>query len=459
MWRGRYSKSRLRRFRFRQRGFVLPLVMGMGLLMLLVAVTMTFRSQTQNTTASAQKASERSIAVAEVGLARMQDFFSRHRGLLRQNFPWAGATGLPLDALGCNSSNSAYAEANSLNSIVGVDGGQFQLVSYTAPTSVPGTGTLALRGDTTVGSEVKSQTQLRVSIPVSRSVVPASSPPELWAENYTFPGSGTQVLSTSGHRIIEAKCGTLSSSVGVGNRIAAGTVVSNPTQTLPTPLATPPGAYDLGNLTGSPAVVTRLPRAGDTVNGTNGEYIYQASINYYTDPGSSRLIVTPGQKVTLYLTGNLRSLLSLGGGSTTRIKIGHDCTDTDSPPDGMSNGSTIVTGCVPENFKIIGTSSTNEISFASRHTVGGGTNLQTTTEAVIIAPNATVTLGQNLYTTRFKGMIWAKTIDLSQGTTTVEPASVAWTILQPTLPPISPPGSVLPLSMDTFSKWERVNVP
>ncbi|WP_216594162.1 hypothetical protein [Synechococcus sp. PCC 6312] len=441
----------------------MPLVLGMGLLMLLVAVTMTFRSQTQNTTASAQKASERSIAVAEVGLARMQDFFSRNRGLLRQNYPWAGASGRPLDSLGCTSANNTYTEANSFNNLVSVDGGQFQVVSYAAPGTVPGTGILTLQGDATVGSEVKAKTQLRANIPISRSVVPSSTTPVLWAENYTFSGSGTQVNTTSADRIIEAKCGTLSSSVGTGNRIAAGQVTSSPTQTLPTPLTAPASVIALGNVNSG---VTILPRATDissypTGNGSvAGEYVYTANVNLPT--GTSQVIVTPGRKVTIYLSGgaaNLLTALSAGGSSTTRVKIGHDCTDTDSPADGMSNGSTVVTGCTASNFKIIGTTNTDTITLASRHTVGGSSNLQTTTEAIIIAPNATVTIGQSNYTTRFKGMIWAKTIDLSQGTSTFEPSSVAWTTLQPTLPPISPPGSVLPLSMDTFSKWERVAIP
>lgn len=456
MLRGRYLKSRSRRFRSRQRGFVLPLVMGMGLLMLLVAVTMTFRSQTQNTTAAAQKASERSIAIAEVGVSRMQDFFSRNRGLLRQNFPWAGASGRPLDNLGCTSANATYTEANSLNGAVGVDGGQFQLVSYAAPTSVPGTGTLVLRGDATVGGEVKSQTQLQVKIPISRAVVPAANPPELWAENFTFPASGTQITSNASHQIVEAKCGTLSSLVGAGNRIAAGQVTSSPTRPLPPPLNLPSGTIDLGSYTAPANATTIFPRAADVALHPSGngsvpnEYVYRAASITVTSTGA--IVVPAGSKVTFYVNNNITTTVGTGTGNR-RPKIGHDCTDSNS--DGISDGATIVSGCSAGDLKIIGMNAT-----AGTFTIANNNNTTptTTTEAVIIAPNYTVNVGQSSFTTRFKGMIWARTIDTTQGTTTVEPASVAWTTLQPTLPPINPPGSVLPLSMDSFSNWERVNV-
>lgn len=470
MRRGKYSKYQSRRFWFRQRGFVLPLVMGMGLLMLLVAVTMTFRSQTQNTTASAQKASERSIAVAEVGLARMQDFFSRNRGLLRQTFDstvstpvlWAGASGRFLDNLGCTSSNATYSEAQAFNNPVSVDGGQFQLVSYTAPGTVPGTGTLTLRGDATVGGEVKSQTQLRVRIPVSRAVVPAANPPELWAENFTFPASGTQITSNASHQIIEAKCGTLSSLVGAGNRIAAGQVVSSPTRTLPPPLTLgspiPPNIIDLGSYTAPASATTIFPRAVDVALYPSGngsvpnEYVYRAASITINATGS--IVIPAGKKVTFYISNSFTSTAPASA-SDRRAKLGHDCTDSNE--DGISDGTSIINGCLPSDVKIFGmnTGTTQSITIANNNNV----TPTTTTEAVIIAPNYAVNIGQTSHTTRFKGMIWARNINLSLGTPIVEPASVAWTTLQPTLPPISPPGSVLPLSMDSFSNWERVNIP
>ncbi|WP_277867450.1 hypothetical protein [Candidatus Synechococcus calcipolaris] len=438
-------------------GFTLPLVVGMGLVMMLIGVTMMLRSQTQTTTASAQRASEQSVAIAEVGLTRIQDFFTRNRAFLREDIHpegsvyWAGESGAYLDDLGCNNSHPTYVEAEAFNESVPAQGGQFRIIRYQAPGSIPGTGTLTLQGETLMGNQVRSSTRLELGIPVSRSIVPSMATPELWAQDYTFPGAGTQVLSTASTQIVEAKCGNLGTLVG--GAIADGQVTSNPALSLPSPLASPIPAgdpYDLGLINTASGVTTILPRPADTPNGLNGEYIYRGRITL-TTTGTSRVIVKPGERVTLYLSGDLRTALSAGGSSTTRVKIGHDCTDTSDPPDGMSNGATVVTGCSPSNFKIIGTSATNEISFASRHTAG----LPTTTEAVIIAPNALVRLGQANYTTRFKGMIWAREIDLSQGTTTVEPVPVAWTTLQPTLPPLNPPGSVLPLGMDSISKWER----
>uniref|UniRef100_B8HSW5 Type 4 fimbrial biogenesis protein PilX N-terminal domain-containing protein n=1 Tax=Cyanothece sp. (strain PCC 7425 / ATCC 29141) TaxID=395961 RepID=B8HSW5_CYAP4 len=449
--RRRQRYSRLHRFS-RNQGFTLPLIMGLGLLMVMIAVTLLLRTQTQQATSSSQKASEQSIAVAEIGLTRIQEFLSLNRVLTNQdNITATTSWSSYLQGLGCSSSNLATPYLP--DATVNTAGGQFKVVTYTKPSSIPGSGTLFIDGVALQGTETRSTTRLRTRITVSRNIRPATNPPELWAQDFTFPASGTQINGTSTTQIVEAKCGTIASLVGTGNRISAGNAVSDPMRALPNSLTTPSTFYDLGAVN---AGVTILPRAGDTVNGPNGEYVYRAS-SVNLPAGSTQLIVTPGMKVNLYLSGNLLGALSAGGASTTRVKIGHDCTDTDSTPDGMSNGSTIVAGCTASNFKIFGisTATSPTISFASRHTAGLPVTGQTTTEAVIIAPNYTVTVGQNLYTTQFKGIIWAREINLSQGTTTVTPVPATWDELQQPVIPLSPPGSLYPLSISGISAWER----
>lgn len=418
--------------------------------MIMIAVTLLLRTQTQQATSSSQKASESSIAIAEIGLTRIQEFLSLNRALSNQDNVTGTTWSTYLTGLGCSAPTGfPYA----LDTAESAPQGQFKILRYSKPTAIPGDGTLFIEGATVQGIQTTSTTRLRSKISVSRSIRPSTAPPEIWARNFTFPASGTQIVGTGGTQIVEAKCGTIASLVGTGNRISAGNAVSDPMRALPDPLTTPSTFYDLGAVNSG---VTILPRAGDTVNGPNGEYVYRAS-SINLPAGSTQLIVRPGMKVNLYLSGNLLGALSAGGASTTRVKIGHDCTDTDSTPDGMSNGTTIVTGCTASNFKIFGlsTGSTPTITFASRHTAGTPVTNQTTTEAVIIAPNYTVTIGQSLYTTQFKGMIWAKDIVLDQGTTTITPVAATWNELQQPVIPLSPPGSLYPLSISGISAWER----
>ncbi len=460
--------SRYRRYKGRNRGFVIPLVMGMGLLMLLVAVTMMLRSQTQVTTASAQKASERSIAIAETGLERVRDYLSRNRGLLNQNFDpsaatplkWAGDSSSFLDQRFCNGSHPEYQEADAFNEPIEVEGGRYQVVSYLPTPSSEGCSAtnrcLTIKGEALDGNEVRSATQIRAHVPVSRNVVPASTPPVLWAENYTWPGTGTQVLSTASHEIVEAKCGTIGSLVGSGNRIAAGTVISSPTRPLPPPLSLPSGAINLGSYSAPTNATTIFPRAADIALYPSGngsvpnEYVYRAASITVTSTGA--IVVPAGSKVTFFIDNNISTTVGTGSGNR-RPKIGHDCTDANN--DGISDGTTIINGCSPGDLKLIGMNTTSG-TFAIAN--NNNSTPSTTTEAVIIAPNYTVTIGQASFTTRFKGVIWSRNINLSQGTTTIEPVNVPWSVLQPTVPPLSPPGSVLPLSMDSIRKLERVSV-
>lgn len=72
----RKLKIALRR-RSNEQGFAIPIAVGMGLVMLLVGVTMIIRSQGDQVTASAQKATAQSLAIAEGGLSRTLDTLNK----------------------------------------------------------------------------------------------------------------------------------------------------------------------------------------------------------------------------------------------------------------------------------------------------------------------------------------------------------------------------------------------
>jgi hypothetical protein len=245
------------------RGFVLPMVVGLGLLMLLIAIALLIRTQTQQVTASAQRSSESSVAIAELGVARVQNFFGQYRGLALEPFPWSGNSSSVLDRRSCTSTSyPVVTAANAFNNEIaaGDNQGQFNIVSYTPPTSLPGNGTLVLRGDTRRGTEINASTQLQVRIPISREVLPAENAPMVWARVIDFGGTGVQVTGSATYPIIKFGCqGSMLAALG-GSRISTGSQTQDdPAKSLPvTPLsaiAVPSDAIPLpspigaGNLT------------------------------------------------------------------------------------------------------------------------------------------------------------------------------------------------------------------
>lgn len=66
------------RDRSSEQGFALPLAVGMGMIMILVGMTMVMRSQGDQITASAQKATARSLGTAETGVTRVQSLLSKY---------------------------------------------------------------------------------------------------------------------------------------------------------------------------------------------------------------------------------------------------------------------------------------------------------------------------------------------------------------------------------------------
>jgi hypothetical protein len=403
------------RNRSSEQGFAIPIAVGMGLIMILVASTMIVRSQGDEVTASAQKATAKSLGIAEIGITRVQSFLNKNRGFANQSYPWTNY--LENLANPCTS-GTLYNEAAEFNNWVIIGGNdRFKVISYTPTTT---DGVLLVEGQVRQGNNITSKTRLQVKIGLDRTRMPSFAPPGAWAQNF---GLGNNRINGS---VIDAGCPPGSLTASERSQIS-GNVLTDPSLTLPPPVTVPPGAISLSAITSG---TTTLPTGSDTPN-ADGVYVYRvaSSSGKSIDLRGSgeKLIIKPGQKVALYLDGNIDTQ---GSG----VKIGHNCYDTDNPPDGEPNGATQVSGCVPTNFQIFGGTNTTSI-------VLGGSN---TIDAFIFAPNA-INSGVN-GSAQIRGSVWLKEWDAANGNHTVIVQTAGWNNVPP---------SLWPPRLSPLSSWQR----
>lgn len=415
-------KLRLRYYGSTEAGFALPTAIGIGLIMILLGATMIVRSQGDQVNASAQKATTQSLGIAEAGITYVQAFLNQNRGFANQSYPWT--TYLHELANPCNS-GTLYDEASQFNNWITVGTGtdRFKVVSY-ALTPTATEGILVVEGQARESNNVKSTNRLQVKVPLDRSRRPSFSPPGAWAQNF---GLGNNRITGS---VIDAGCPPGSISLTERTQIS-GNVLGDPSLTLPPPLAVPSDVIPLPAITSG---TTILPRSGTDTANSNGVYVYRVasfSGNSINLNGNNKLIIKPGQKVVLHLDGNINTQ---GGG----VKIGHNCYDTDNPPDGETNGLTVVPGCVPTNFQIFGGTNTTSIIF------GGGNTI----DAFIFAPKA-VDSGVN-GGAQIRGSVWVKEWDAANGNHEVIVQTGDWNNI---------PSALWPPRIAPLSSWRRQEVP
>lgn len=420
------------RGRSNEQGFAIPAVVGLGLAMLLVSVTMIVRSQGDQVTASAQKATFQSLGVAETGITQVESFLGNNRRFINKNHPWTTSLESLKDPC---ISGDLYDKANKFNDWITVGSGtdRFQVISYT-PTNKEAI--LVLEGQARQGSTVKSTTRLQAKIPFDQTTKPSFNPPGAWAENFGL--GNNEILGD----VMDAACppGSLSSSE-LSN--IKGKVNNDAALFLPLPLTVPNlctvglvygatcGARSLSAITND----LTLPDITHTPN-VNGEYVYYVNVNVSGTNsielgGNSKLIIKPDKKVTLYLQGNINTQ---GGG----VKIGHNCYDSITTPDGEPDGTTQVPGCTPDSFQIYGGTGTTSIIF-------GGSN---TVDAFIFAPKA-VDSGVN-GGAQIRGSIWIKEWDAANGNHQVIVQTAAWNNIPP---------SLWPPKLSPLSSWQRQEIP
>lgn len=421
------------RNRSTEQGFAIPIAVGLGLIMILLGVTMVVRSQGDQVTASAQKATADSLAIAETGVTRVQAFLNKNSGFANKPYPWTDyLSDLPTP---CRS-GTLYNEAEAFDDPVAVNSnaGQFEVISYSAE------GVLVVEGQALQGTTVKSTSRLQVNLALDHSRIPSFDPPGMWAQQLNL---GNNRITGN---VIDAGCPPGSLTTDQKRQITAsgGTVTNDPTLTLP-PALTPPTvctgtlvypltcAMSLSAITSGTTILPRTSPA-DVAN-ANGEYVYyvaKSGNDSISLSGSANLIIKPGTKVKLYLEGNINTS---GGG----VSIGHNCYDTDVIPDGVANvGATKVSGCESTNFQMFGGTGTTEIVFAGNNTV----------DAFIFAPNA-INSGVN-GTAEIRGSIWLKEWDRSNANQNVVSQTGGWNNI---------PSSLWPPRIAPIKSWQRQEVP
>lgn len=322
-----------------QAGFALPVAIGMGLIILLVGLTMLLRSQDSQVSAIAQKDTAKSLNAAETGVNEIRALINQHRAIAEvpackadlNSPPTRNSDGTCPDsgseiswALPDNISNIfSECDVNRKGNIIqlanrewqDVDAGdpsqgQYRLLSYTA------TDGLTVQGRVNNDQPNESVSELQVSFPLSQSQAPIA---KLWVSS---SANTTQVDSDV------LTLGPCSSSSPI--QASAVDIPAIPSQ--------PVGAINLSTL---PA---ELPRSGDSPN-TAGVY------QYAIDTLDSRLTVTDGEKVELWVDGDI----------TLEV-------DADYPTLNDDITCNTSTNCSPLNVKIYGegNSSTPTITISDR---------------------------------------------------------------------------------------------
>lgn len=108
------------KYRSSEQGFAIPIAVGIGLIMILIATMMIVRSQGEQLTASAQKATARSLGAAETGTTRVQSLLNKYRILAN----------ITLTNIATTPPSSSWKQAYSGSSVCGAGGGVTEVNGY-----------------------------------------------------------------------------------------------------------------------------------------------------------------------------------------------------------------------------------------------------------------------------------------------------------------------------------------
>jgi hypothetical protein len=426
-----------------EQGFVLPIAIGLGLAMILVGTTMVIRSQGDQVTASAQQATSRGQSAAETGISRYQALINNNRAIAvysRTGTPsWTNAAAIPGINTVCNGGSASAVTAASTTAWQDVDAndstkGQYRLIDYIyagVAGQAPGTGTLTVEGrvnQSGIGSTATARmgtatTRLQVNIPVRQGNLNNVPFPGMWvknsvstgntAANVMAPCSGTPTINlASGYQLtrsdlpmpsIPARSTTYINALGV-------------TVTIPD-LSTFQRINDPTGMT--------LPRPTDLPTRTStGETVYEYSVGQIT--GSFN--ITPGQKVAIYLDGNI----DMTGGQEA---IQHQCGSTPN--------------CSATDARIYGLSQNGQLN------LGGNAAI---CDIMFLAPNYDVSLNGGGQAqgcgggANNNGVYWVRSWDGGgQGNHT----SIHQSSTNPTWNNVSFLTTLTPPRIESFSLWQR----
>ncbi|WP_309745120.1 hypothetical protein [Chamaesiphon sp. OTE_20_metabat_361] len=319
-------------------GFATPLALGMGLVTIIVAASLIGRSQSDTVTNNSQREIDRALSVSEAGIARFQSFLDRHRFLATKDLSlWSNTIAvLPSVQTGCHLINltSATTQASILKNHNWIDldpsdprKGRYKIVDYQYQNGI---GKLTIAGEISRynNSQNIAKNTLLVKIPVG-SESAKIAPPALWANTFDLHSSHKitgQVRGVTCPQLpavdADGIVGIGSSNIAIVGGIPGGEIIADPFIPIPPAKTAPNTAISISAVTSS----IKFPRPGD-LHDANNEYHYLVDIDNFTsnhsiklqDPDRIELNVAPGQKVNLYLKGNI----DLAGSQTANVNSTH----------------------------------------------------------------------------------------------------------------------------------------
>lgn len=408
----------------RDRGLALPFALVIGLVLLVVGATMIITAQNSQQKSAAQQVTAKALSMAETGVTRIQDLINQNRYIslfpdcLTRNSSgqcndpsaspkpqsWATITSVPgMTVCGTTGNATAVAAVASSQNWIAInssnaDQGEYRLLSYQYTPTVgqaPGVGLLTVEGRVNNSKQLSNAAaRLQVSIPVEPGPIATDAVPGVWLVKGDT-GNNNKIQGD----VLLNDCSVPQSSLDAMNNDSTGTIVGTdpvtgqPYEAKYTSMVFPdlpskpsPFLNTLNLPNGTSGVITlpcktapcsysTTPTVADQPN-SQGKYEYSAN-NIKLQTGSSKLIITPGEKVTIYLDGEI-------DGNT---EIVHNCAG--------------VTGCKPTDFQIYGyAKKTTSPAFTPEICLIGNNQL----EAFIYAKEYRVGVGG---TGVFRGTIWA----------------------------------------------------
>lgn len=396
------------------RGFVLPLVIMMGLVLIVASLGIIASSQNNQKNTIAQKSTAEGLAIAETGVTRLIDLLNKNRYI--SMFPdctsrnsstgacndptttpipqsWATASGIiQITACGTGTdttqvssvaTNQSWLPVNSSNP----DQGEYRLINYQYTPTVgvaPGTGTLTIEGRSKNSNQLSSSnSRLQVQIPINPSPPLTTGVPGVWLVS---GGTGNNTIQGD---VLLGDCSVTPSNISV---TGSDPVTGQPYTAKFTSLQFPdlPGSPSPANTLNNPSGNITLPRGTDTavtktINGQSVS-VYEYRVNQVNfGSGSNTITITPAQRVTFYLDGNI----NVGANSD----IIHKCVD---------GSNQAIAGCKPTDFQIFGYSTAT--SPRAEICMSGNNRL----EAFILAPAYTIGVaGSGGGVGGIKGTVWA----------------------------------------------------
>jgi hypothetical protein len=313
-------------------GFVIPIALGFGLIMLLLATASVLRSQNDNVSAINKRSTARSLAAAETGVGRVQDFLNRNREAATAQFCAAA----PTTYGACSDSGStvswdvrtnipncaaAFSSATATNDVGLVSGndwqdvstsdasrGKFRIVSYD-----PSTGKLVVEGRANIDTNGEAKSKVEATLPVTY-------PTDGWVAALWANGTIADNPTVKSNAVINYTLSSCDTTTAPSVTLpVTGTKLFKTTYPMPVPQTKP--TTPLGTIT-APATNTSSYYALTNISSLPGKELPRLTTNTtpFTSndqPGSdgvyryvvptidSSFKVTPGKKVWIWVTGNI----------------------------------------------------------------------------------------------------------------------------------------------------------